>query len=98
MKTFKEASAELAEDDAIYSLLLTGDQVQAALRALAAAPAEDADAAVVHRRLSRLLEHQAPAAEAVRPNGDGDRLSLAHELPDADALLAFQCSPRRRRR
>ena len=58
MKTFKEATTELAEDDGIYSLLLTGDQARATLRALAAAPAEDVDAATARSRLAQLLEHR----------------------------------------
>lgn len=80
MKTRKEALAELADDGGVYSLLLTGDQAHATLRALRQAPAGDVDAAAARDRLARLL-HAPP-----------------YDLPDADALLAFQVPRRSGRR
>jgi hypothetical protein len=78
MRTVKEALDELAEDEGVYSLLLTDDQARATLRALGQAPADDVDAAAARDRLARLL-HAPP-----------------YDLPDADALQAFQV-PRRSR-
>ena len=98
MKTIKEAVDALAEDDGIYSLLLTGDQARATLRALAAAPAEDIDAAAARSRLARLLECRASTPEAARPDGGEEHPSPPYDLPDADALLAFQQPLRRRGR
>jgi hypothetical protein len=98
MKTVKDAADDLSEDDGIYSLLLTGDQARATLRALAAAPAEDVDAAAARSRLARLLEHRAPAPEVARSDRGEERPSPPYELPDAGALLAFQKPSRRRGR
>ncbi|GGQ83607.1 hypothetical protein [Streptomyces flaveolus] len=55
MQTFEEAAAELAGQEGIYSLLLTGDQARATLRALEQAPDDDVDAATARGRLARLL-------------------------------------------
>jgi hypothetical protein len=74
--TFDTALDELADDEGVYSLPLTGDQARATLRALGQAPAGDVNAAAARDRLARLL--------AAPP----------HDLPDADALLAFRVSRR----
>jgi hypothetical protein len=55
MKT-EEAFAELSDDEGLYSLLLTGDQARATLRALTQASDQDVDAATARTRLARLLE------------------------------------------
>ncbi|MFJ7895853.1 hypothetical protein [Streptomyces anthocyanicus] len=55
MKSFQEAFAELADDEGVYSLYLTGDQARATLRALEQAPIEDVEAATARSRLARLL-------------------------------------------
>jgi hypothetical protein len=57
MKSFEEAFAELADDEGVYSLLLTPNQARATLRALAQAPDDDDDAAIAHSRLARLLQN-----------------------------------------
>ncbi|MFF6966342.1 hypothetical protein [Streptomyces anthocyanicus] len=55
MKSFQEAFAELADDEGVYSLYLTGGQAWATLRALGQAPSEDVEAATARSRLARLL-------------------------------------------
>ncbi|MFJ3024096.1 hypothetical protein ACIPH4_24590 [Streptomyces tendae] len=55
MKTWVEIAAELADDEGVYSLLLTGDQARATLRALERAPSDDVEAATARSRLARLL-------------------------------------------
>lgn len=55
MKTFAEATAELADDKGVYSLYLTGDEARATLRALQQVPTDDVDAATARTRLARLL-------------------------------------------
>ncbi|MFI6854456.1 hypothetical protein [Streptomyces sp. NPDC050416] len=56
MKRFEDAFVELADGEAVYTLLLNGGQARATLRALEKAPDEDGDAAAARDRLARLLE------------------------------------------
>ena len=58
-----EPFAELADDEGVYTLYLTGEEARAALRALAAVCDDDPDAAIAHGRLARLLDsRRSPAS------------------------------------
>ncbi|MER6130228.1 hypothetical protein ABT173_48350 [Streptomyces sp. NPDC001795] len=59
MKTIKEEFDELAQDEGAFSLLLTGEQARATLRALDRTPKGEVDGAVARDQLKQLL-HVAP--------------------------------------
>ncbi|MFF8980196.1 hypothetical protein ACF08A_25715 [Streptomyces cellulosae] len=58
MKAWNEAGVELAAAEGVYSLLLTGDEARATLRALDAV--DDREAAAARDRLARLLSSRIP--------------------------------------
>ncbi|MFF8406920.1 hypothetical protein ACF06P_35495 [Streptomyces sp. NPDC015684] len=96
---FKEAADELSEDDGIYSLLLTGRQARAVMKALEQAPSH-ADTRAAQSRLKGLLgarARQAPGeaqgGDRSVANGDAQRLAPPYDLPDAEALSAFTRTP-----
>ncbi|MFI1728206.1 hypothetical protein ACH40E_02990 [Streptomyces acidicola] len=98
MKTFEDALHELAEDEGVYALLLTGDQARATLCALERAPQDDLDAAAARRRLAGLMERRAHQRNRAPEASDSQsQPAPPYDLPDADALLAFQASGRSRR-
>ncbi|MGW1171972.1 hypothetical protein [Streptomyces sp. NPDC002550] len=100
MKTMKEALDELRqdEDEGVYCLYLTGDEARTTLRALVAIE-DDAHAAAARERLQRQMVRRGPRRRTEEEDRTAREQGLPpYDLPDADALLGFAATPRRRRR
>ncbi|MFD8259590.1 hypothetical protein ACFV19_11730 [Streptomyces griseoluteus] len=89
----------MAKDENVYTLYLTGVQAHSVLRALEEAPRTDGEARTGRNRLRKQVGLQKREAEQA-PRGEAADSDSAtpYSLPDAEALLAFHRSPRRRHR
>ena len=92
-----EAFEALCREEGVYSLLLTADQAQVTLRALAVVAEDDPAAAVTHSRPQRMVQQQQPRTE------EEDRVASERRLPpydlsDADALQVLATPVKGRRR